>query len=257
MRTTKKIYYQDPYLYNARGKVIEIHQGKAIELDRTIAYPEGGGQESDCGTLKHIASGKKFRFVHVKRVYGQSVKVAEGHWVDVEGIIRHEIHPDDNNFLVEIKTGDEIEVQIDRHRREQLSTSHSASHLLYMGIAKIRPELLNRIIGCHIREGQARFDFLSEEKVTTEHIADIESIANTIIDKNEEIYLESSDAHPDARYWRCDGYIIPCGGTHLPLTGTIGRMKIKRKNIGKGKVRLSCILKNSTINTEQYRREEG
>ena len=41
----------------------------------------------------------------------------------------------------------------------------------------------------------------------------------------------------DAAYWR-----IPCGGTHVARTGELGRIKLKRKNIGKGKERVEVTL---------------
>lgn len=257
MRKTEKVYYQQPYLRSAIARVVEVAHGKAIELNRTIAYPEGGGQESDQGTLLHTPSGNALRFVHATRVYGESVEVENGHWVGVAGIILHEVHPEDQDLLGAIQPGDEIEIHIDPHRREQLSTSHSASHLLYMGVAKVRPELLTNVIGCHIREGQARFDFFTDHKVTTDEIAEIEAISNRLVTQNEEISLYASDVHPDARYWRCDGYVIPCGGTHLPSTGTIGPMTIKRKNIGKGKERLSCVLTSPSIVTGHYMQEQA
>ncbi len=256
MRNTEKLYYLDPYLHTAHARITNISQNGTVELDRTIAYPEGGGQESDTGFLLHIPSGNKIRFNYVKRVYGESVEVERGHWVDVSGIILHEIDPEDHDLLTNAVAGDDVEITIDVRRREQLSTSHSASHLLYMGIANVRPDLLSGVIGCHIREGQARFDFRCETKLTVDEVEEIEAIANSLADRNEKISLYASETHPDARYWQCDGYVIPCGGTHLTHTGSIGQMKIKRKNIGKGKERLSCVLLGPSISTAHYKREQ-
>ena len=43
---------------------------QAIELDRTIAYPEGESQESDKGFIEHIKTGEIFPIYYVKRIYG-------------------------------------------------------------------------------------------------------------------------------------------------------------------------------------------
>ena len=47
---TERLYYQDAYLKEADATVIGI-DGDAVMLDRTIFYPEVGGQPGDRGMI--------------------------------------------------------------------------------------------------------------------------------------------------------------------------------------------------------------
>ena len=48
-----------------------------------------------------------------------------------------------------------------------------------------------------------------------------------------------SDEAAELRYWEIpDLARVACGGTHLKRTGEIGKIELKRKNIGKGKERI-------------------
>lgn len=38
--------------------------------------------------------------------------------------------------------------------------------------------------------------------------------------------------------WVCGEIKMPCGGTHVKSTDEIGKVKLKRKNIGRGKERI-------------------
>lgn len=253
MIATIKKYYSDPYLYKIKTNVSQVFQNKAIELSQTIAYPEGGGQDSDQGSITHVKTGYVFSFKLVKRMFGHSVKTDNDNWVNVGGIIFHYVEDSDIEKLDVIEEGDEVIIEIDYTLRHKLSTSHSASHLLYIGVGEVRPDLIKDTIGCHIKEGQARFDFRTDTKFSADELTAIESISNELVKHNLDISLFASKDHPDARFWQCDKHIIPCGGTHLENTGSIGNLQIKRKNIGKGKERIICQLNNPLYDTHQYK----
>lgn len=253
MRKTNKYYYSHQYVKKIQARIVNIDkESKTIELDRTIAYPEGGGQESDKCFIEHVKTGSIFPIEHVKRIYGRDVKINESHYVNVDGIILHQISRENDTSLDKISKGDTVKIEINTLLREKMTTSHSASHLLYVAIKEIRNDAIEATIGCHIKEGQARFDFRVDNRFSEEEIKNIEAISNELIQKDYTIKMYASEKHPDARFWECNNNIIPCGGTHLKNTGTIGSLKIKRKNIGKGKERIICILENPSYNIEQY-----
>lgn len=239
MRKTKKLYYSDFGMSECVARVVKVHPG-AIELEETVAYPEGGGQDPDHGTLINLKDGCKADFDFVKRIYGRDEKISEEQWVNVDGIILHQVKDAPENLQELFDVGDEVKVIVDMERRLALSESHSASHLLYMGVLKERPEVISRVIGCHISIGKARFDFSTEDRFTSDEIIRIEEYVNDLIDRELPIKVFESDMHPDARYWECDGVVIPCGGTHISNTGTLQKLKVKRKGIGKGRERISC-----------------
>lgn len=63
LRNTEKLYYKDQYLAGANTQVTRVHSD-GIELQSTVAHPEGGGQEADVGTIE-LPIGT-VRFVWVK-----------------------------------------------------------------------------------------------------------------------------------------------------------------------------------------------
>ncbi|ODS22322.1 hypothetical protein AB835_14825 [Candidatus Endobugula sertula] len=119
-----------------------------------------------------------------------------------------------------------------------------------------KTEKLYYDVGCHIREGQARFDFNMERKFSPEDVQSIEEVCNKLIDENNEILLYGSEVHPDARFWGCKGEVIPCGGTHLSHTGSVGCMQVKRKGLGKARERIICMLNNAVYATNHYKKED-
>lgn len=53
---TELTYLKNTYVFTETAKVIgfkENEKGKAVILDRTIFYPQGGGQPSDTGVIKN------------------------------------------------------------------------------------------------------------------------------------------------------------------------------------------------------------
>jgi Ser-tRNA(Ala) deacylase AlaX len=44
-------------------------------------------------------------------------------------------------------------------------------------------------------------------------------------------------------FWKIEDFSkVPCGGTHLKRTSEVGALRLKRKNIGKGKERVEIYL---------------
>src|ERR1700758_1769698 len=96
-RSTRKLYYVDSYLCQVTSVVTKIG-GDFVELEATVAYPEGGGQESDQGTLT-LPDATVIRFIHVRKMYGQRANIADCPDVQVGGVIEHIVHPDDLHHL--------------------------------------------------------------------------------------------------------------------------------------------------------------
>jgi alanyl-tRNA synthetase len=237
-RKTRKLYYENPFLAECAAKIVKIGANH-IELDATVAYPEGGGQEADHGVMV-LGDGREVRFVDARKMYGNRVQIPNFPNIQVDGIIEHVVHQDDLKLLPELSAGTEVTVRIDRLRRAQLSLSHTASHLLYLGVNEVRPDAIPGTVGCHIKIDGARFDFAIDARFEADEIQEIERAANAYVLRHGEVTVYPHQQYLDARYWECEGNVIPCGGTHISSTAPIGLMKVRRKSLGRGKDRLSC-----------------
>lgn len=245
-RKTRKIFYESPSQLKCNAKITKIGRD-FVELDQTIAYPEGGGQDSDQGRLI-LPNGIALRFVHARKMYGLPAKMNECPDLLVGGVIEHVVHPDDCSKLESFSEGEDINVEIDFLRRRQLSLSHTASHLLYLAIKKVRPDVISHTLGCHISIESARFDFFTNERFSSDEVSEINRAANKLIPCGCEVNLRSHIDNDDIRYWELDGNVIPCGGTHIKYLDPIFELDIRRKSMGKGKERISCTFLKADFN---------
>nr|WP_255496622.1 alanyl-tRNA editing protein [Aquitalea sp. LB_tupeE] len=188
--------------------------GPQVWLQDTIFYAFSGGQESDAGTIA-----------------GWSVEQAEKQGRDIVYTL-----PPEHDLTV----GAEVTVEIDWSRRYRLMRLHFAAELtletIYRDFAGVEK------IGAHIAADKARIDFALPEPITP-HLPAIAAKVQGLIDADREIVSAFSDTEAERRYWEVPGYCqVPCGGTHLRRTGEVGRIALKRKNIGKGKERVEITL---------------
>lgn len=216
---THKLFWENPYLTECNAKITEIN-GNKIKLNQTVFFAFSGGQESDEGTIGKI-------------------KVIEAAKLgDKENII-------DIEYTLETEPvfniGGEVEIKINAERRQKLMKLHSATHLVYyFFIDKVGKQ---KVIGSNIAEEKARIDF-EYDKPLQDLLPEIEEKVNVFIAENHPIVRKPDEKSPDLWWWQCGQWKMPCGGTHPQLTGEIGGVQLKRKNIGKGKERIEIFLKN-------------
>lgn len=250
MRTTDKLYYLDQYLYRTEARIAALH-AEAIELNRTVAFPEGGGQEADIGTIETPVG--TFRFIWTKRLYGTPLSIEGFTGVKSGGVILHLVHPDDIDRLGALEVDMPVTITIDVERRARLTLSHTASHFLYAAALGHDADLRQLTIGCHIKEEAARFDFLVETPFSADDVSAIQDGANRLMADNLPIITDHLPAHYDARFWQYGDLYIPCGGTHLESPEAVGPLQVRRKNIGRSKERLLCSFDQAHIDTSHYR----
>jgi Ser-tRNA(Ala) deacylase AlaX len=102
-RKTQKRYYDDPFLGECIAHVVKV-DGNHIELDATVAYPEGGGQDADQGVIV-LPDGRQIRFIHVRRMYGNRALIPDFPDILVDGIIEHVAHDDDMALVALLTEG--------------------------------------------------------------------------------------------------------------------------------------------------------
>jgi len=246
MIKTEKLFYTYPYLKKTKAKIIDITD-KGVILDKTIAYPEGGGQLSDQGYL--VKNNKKIFFFDVQKKPGRTIFIKDFPTIQVDTPIVHYIDEKDKDYL---NIGDIVIVEIDPVRRAKLSISHSVTHIVLMGIEEFFPEMEKNIYGAKIKEDSSRLDFRTDIKFSQEDIKRIENYANELIKQERNIVLFSHPKEKEARYWQLDWYICPCGGTHIDNTKYIKDIKVKRKNLGRNAQRINISFDYLSLFQEKF-----
>ncbi|MFM2657247.1 alanine--tRNA ligase-related protein [Vibrio owensii] len=210
---THKVFWDDPYQVELESTVSRV-DGSCIELEETIFYAESGGQESDAGTIGGI----------------QVIK-AEKQGLSIVYTLEHE-----PNF----QAGAVVTTQIDWARRYALMKLHFAAEVILQVVTHRFPEMTK--VGAHISADKSRIDFEWHESVKP-LLPELQQKAQSVIDSHADIISDFSDTSEQRRYWKVDGFAqVPCGGTHLKNTSEVGRIQLKRKNIGKGKERIEISL---------------
>jgi len=249
MKWTIKEYYNNSLKYECKAQVIEVDE-EYIVLDKTIAFPEWGWQQWD--TWKIILdNGEVIDFIDTQKSLWRMIFLWDFPNINVDTEVQH-IIKEDLKIFSKVKKWDTVIVQINTKRRELLTISHSASHLLYIWCEEVRPWISKNIIGCSIWENSARFDFRTDQNFTQEEQIKIVNIANNYVKENYKINIYSHKKEKEALFWECNWKIIPCWGMHLSETKSIWELKIKRKNTWKWKERLIITFDNCKIDLEKY-----
>jgi Ser-tRNA(Ala) deacylase AlaX len=213
---TRKVFWENPYLTEIEATVTNVKDNDII-VDQTIVYAQSGGQESDHGFMNNYR-------IQEARKEGKEIiyTLEEGHGLRVDN---------------------RVKMVIDWERRYQLMRLHFAAEV----ILELTYQTLKGIekIGAHIAKDKARIDFKWHENISKIFPA-LEQEALKITESNQEIESGFSDEGTEQRYWKVEGFSqVPCGGTHLKRTGEIGKIVLKRNNIGKGKERIEIYINDS------------
>ncbi len=210
---TEKLFWTSPYQTELTSQVSWI-DGNDIELHQTIFYAESGGQESDKGTINGIP-------VVLATKHGKRI------------IYSLERQPD-------FKAGDTVVTQIDWQRRYALMKLHFAAEVVLETFYQHFSGMIK--VGAHISQEKSRIDFEWPESIAP-ILKEIETKTQALLDSDLMITSDFTDEANEKRYWRVDGFAqVACGGTHLKRTSEVGRLQLKRKNIGKGKERVEIRL---------------
>lgn len=210
---TKKLFWEDPYLTETLAIVTSV-DGDIITLNQTIVFAFSGGQQSDSGTIA-----------------GHEIIKAEKNDTEVQYTM-----PQNHGISV----GEEVVVNIDWDKRYRLMKLHFAAELVLELVCQDynQPEK----IGANINTDKARVDFFWNGNIS-ETFPALESKIKTMVDSDLPIVSDYIDTGSERRYWEIEGFAkVNCGGTHLRRTGEIGRLSLKRNNIGKGKERIEIYL---------------
>jgi|TARA_B110000037_G_scaffold198881_1_gene238160 misacylated tRNA(Ala) deacylase len=231
IQMTVELFRNDSYLKSYNSRITEILEDGII-LDKTIFYPEGGGQPGDIGKI--LYNGKNIEIIGTRYQNKKIVHLIEK-----------------NNFL---KINDKIDINLNWDIRYSHMKVHTCLHLL----CSIIPA---PVTGGSIGDARGRLDFDIDIKpdkelilkqlndlLNQDHLISINEITDDELDQNPELIRTMSVKPP-----RGSGKIRmisigdgidyqPCGGTHVNKTSEIGIVtSIKIEN--KGKMNKRIIIK--------------
>ncbi len=239
---TEKTYYNQPYTRTITAYVKTIVPYKkrwSIELDRTIFYPEGGGQPGDQGDIEGCT---------------------------IINTIKHDgsiLHLTDAEPMITV--GQEVVCSIDWSHRYDYMQQHTGQHII-SGV--LYRELKIGTVSVH--QGEEYMTIETDRKmITDDEIIVIEDAANRIISENHSIWYDEKSEEdvadiPLRRTPKVKGMIrlvtidtcdiAACGGIHLHTTGEVLLIKCIGTEVIRGRVRL--IFKIGDRAVEDYRNKD-
>ena len=224
---TEELFREDATLTQCDARVLAV-DAAGIRLDRTVFYPQGGGQAGDAGLLR-LADGRELRIVDTKKgaTAGEIVHV-----------------PAADADAAALAPGMPVTAVIDWQRRHRHMRFHTATHLLCALIP-------HPVDGCSITADYARLDFHMTEPLDKEalnaglarlvgesHAVGHRWVSEAELDANPQ-WVRSMSVQPPrglgrVRVMEVDTVDLqPCGGTHVANTADIGRVvvtKIEKKS---------------------------
>ena len=224
---TEELFREDATLLECTARVSAV-DAQGVRLDRTVFYPQGGGQAGDAGVLR-LADGRELR-------------VADTRKGEAPGEIVHVLA--EASDAAALQPGDEVIARVDAARRRAHMRFHTATHLL----CALVPHPVN---GCSITERYARLDFHMNEPLDKDALS--QGIARLVAESHPVRHRWISEAELDAnpqlvrsmsvqpprgqgriRVLEIDGVDLqPCGGTHVANTADIGAVvvtKVEKKS---------------------------
>ncbi|HEY4230548.1 MAG TPA: alanine--tRNA ligase [Thermoanaerobaculia bacterium] len=215
----------------------EGETGYAV-ADRTVFYPEGGGQVADEGTW----------------VWADGRADVQDSQKPIPGVISHKVWIKKGI----LRLGETIDMSVPEWTRRKTQANHTGTHLLHAALRKVLGPTA-RQMGSLVEPDRLRFDYATEAPPTPEQLKEIEDLVNREILRDldvtkdvvpmEEARKRGADMFFGEKYGeRVRVVAVPgfstelCGGCHVPRTGEIGAFKIvSDRGIAAGQRRIEAV----------------
>jgi len=226
---TDELFREDSTLGACEATVTAV-DARGVQLDRTVFYPQGGGQAGDRGELQLPD--------------GRLLQIADTRKGETPGEVLHLPAPGQDLLLAQLQPGQRVLARIDTERRRRHMRFHTATHLLCALVP-------HPVDGCSITADYARLDFhmsepLDKESLTAGIAAFVAAahpvrhrwISESELDANPQLVRSMSVQPPRGqgrvRVLEIDSVDLqPCGGTHVTNTAEVGPVivtKIEKKS---------------------------
>ena len=219
-----RLYYADEIVAETTAKVLEVRpyeENFAVILDKTLFYPESGGQLADKGTISGIP------LIHVVEEHEQVLHI----------------------IGQSLNAGETVLLKLDVASRADHSQQHTGEHIL-SGLAHSMFGAVN--VGFHMADTYSTIDL--DKYLEKEELEELERAANRAVQANEAtVYkyvtpeeLESLNIRKKAKGLTGQIRIVyagavdscTCCGTHCNRSGEVGAIHISASMKYKGGIRL-------------------
>ena len=236
----------------APAPALDKGQTGDVITDRTVFYPEGGGQVADTGTWRWA---------------GGEAQVTDTQ-KPVPGVIAHTV----TVLTGRLEVGAKVDMEVPEWTRRRTQANHTGTHLLHAALRRVLGESA-RQMGSLVAPDRLRFDYAATSATTPEQIAEIERLVNeevlrdTAVVKEQMTMEESRRRGAIAFFGEKYGETVRvvdvpgfstelCGGCHVPRTGEIGGFKIvSDRGLAAGVRRLEAVTSLGTV--ELLREDEA
>ena len=223
-----------------------------VVLDRTPFYAESGGQVGDTGRIE--SAGVDLAVLDVQKDGESFIHICSG---SLDG---------------QALKGSAVTCTVDGTRRQHIRRNHTATHLLHAALKQVLGDHVQQA-GSLVHPDYLRFDLTYFEKITPDHIVEIENIVNEEILLNRELRV-SVKAFDEAKK---EGVVAMfgekygdrvrvvaagdfskelCGGTHVDRTGDIGLFKItEESSLAAGVRRMVAVTGKHAVSLAQKQTE--
>lgn len=232
-------------LSDGQKSVEQLRPGQQgfVVLNRTPFYAEGGGQVGDSGLLRT-----------------ERAELSVNDCSKVQNLFIHHVTVKSGSLFI----NDQAQATVTSARRRQITTNHSATHLLHSALRKSLGEHVTQA-GSLVDSQKTRFDFTHNKPLTNEEIQRIENLVNQEIASahpvtaqlmpHKEALAQGAMALFGEKYgdqvrvltmgsFSCE----LCGGTHVSNTAEIRAFKIiSESGVSAGVRRIEAITGQAAI----------
>lgn len=233
---TELIYLNNQRLLQCSAVVTNIGSDDKsfyIVLEKTVMYPQGGGQPADHGQI--VISDQIFIINDVRSINGE---------------VKHYTNSNTGNLSI----GLEARVAVDEDRRMLNTKYHTAGHLISHIVENIYPNL--KAVKGHQFPNEAYVEFIGTESININEInhqiqflIDSGGIVETKeldFEKDHHVLANLPYELPENKKLRIckivDYSPVPCGGTHVDNLAMLGKTVVTKAKSKNGRTKVSYSL---------------
>jgi len=236
--TAQLTYLEDPELYELDAQITRVEPDESgnpavVFLDRTIFYPQGGGQPTDRGEIT-TPSGRAL----VTAVSFQ------------EGDVHHGVTATEG----ELRVGEVARLSVDGELRLMHAKLHTGGHLIMTAVDRLLK--LPAMKGYHFPNGPyVEFDGIVPAEERDAFVGALQVELDRLVAEDSDVTwrfetvenLRAAGVHmpaetPEGKPTRVvvtSGFVSPCGGTHVKRLGSLAGLKAKGVKVKSGRTRVS------------------